>query len=71
MNSKIKYILLDLGGVLVPETMLIINKQISELLGINFEELKNYPHCTFNKFVETRDMATAEEFIRSVIKLKF
>ena len=40
MNSKIKYILLDLGGVLVPETMLIINKQISELLGINFEELK-------------------------------
>ena len=63
----------------IVEDEAILNKIIGYIVGNplkhgiikNFEELKNYPHCTFNKFVETRDMATAEEFIRSVIKLKF
>lgn len=63
----------------VVESEIILNKIIGYIVGNplkhkivkNFEELKKYPYCTFNKFVEIWGIATAEEFIRSAVELKF
>jgi len=61
------------------ENEVVLNKVIGYIVGNplkhgivkSFEELQEYPYCTFDKLIAIYDKQTAEEFVRSVIKLDF
>ena len=61
------------------ENEMALNKIIGYIVGNplkhgivkDFERLRSYPYCTFDKLIVEKDKQTAEELVRSVIKLNF
>lgn len=57
--------------VLNKVTGYIVGNPLKHKIVKDFEELRSYPYCTFDKLIAFYDKQTAEEFVRSVIKLDF